>query len=275
VPEGSVAVLRWDVEQAVLYEPLRRHLLPVIDARLASSGRAATEPDGLRRLEAATKINLGRDLREVVVARGPRPDDWVLAAGGMFATSGVVEGLAALLREQGQPWQLTADHRTAQGPGGLALGQATDGVVLLASSRGRLEAALAPSRQSERLGLVTGHGGALALDLSAGGTGVVTGMRGVLLLGNPVEIDLVADLAPGASRQRAPREISELVAAAGLRGADRRVLQVPAQLSVTDLGPDQVTVRFPWERAEIDASAQEIAKRVGEAWPPTAGSRVE
>jgi len=275
VPAESVAAVRWDVEQAVLYEPIRRHVLPVIDRRLASSSGLTSEPDGLERLQAATKINLGRDLREVVVAQGPGADDWVVAIGGMFANGGVVEGLVRLLNEPGTVWRLSADQRSATGPGGLALGQAADGVVLLASSTERLGAALGSTENGQQLGLVAGHGGGLAFVRSAGQPSVVTRMRARLLLGDPIELEVVADLAPGSDRDRVAGELGARLSSAGFRLSDHHLVQVPSALVVTDVGPDQVAVRFPWEREDIDATAREVGRLTEAAWPAPSGSQAE
>src|SRR6185295_7585221 len=66
LPADTQFLVRLDVEQVVLFEPLRRHLLPVLD-RLPLTAKqqtpSAPAPDRLTRLREAG-LNLGLDLRE-------------------------------------------------------------------------------------------------------------------------------------------------------------------------------------------------------------------
>src|SRR5262245_12328516 len=82
VPEGAELALRVDLEQVVLFDPVRRHLLPLLDR--APLGDAPVEPvSRLLRLREAG-VNLGMDLREVVFARIEPGAGWLLALGGIF-----------------------------------------------------------------------------------------------------------------------------------------------------------------------------------------------
>ncbi len=266
VPDGAQAAARWDVEQALLYEPLRRHLLPVLDEALSEPGSA--NPDGLQRLEAATRINLGRDLREVVVTRGPGDDDWMVALGGMFPRTGVLDGLLELLHETGQRWEFDAPHSLATGPAGLAVGRAEDGVLMIASSRKHLLACLPAQSRSEAMGLAMDTPGSLAIEPlpDHAREAELVALRAVLLLGTPIEIELVAERSPGSDRARAMTQIRTWITQGGFPQLGRAVLEVPPRLQATDLGPDRITARFQWERAAIDASAAAIASQLRERW---------
>jgi hypothetical protein len=59
VPAGSVLALRIDVEQVDLYEPVRRHLIPLLGGPARSPGEAAA---AVARLEEHTGLKRG-DLR--------------------------------------------------------------------------------------------------------------------------------------------------------------------------------------------------------------------
>src|SRR6185295_20060965 len=95
------------VQQALLYDPVRRHVLPLL-------GGPTLEPkDGdvaLARFEAVTGFNRG-DLREIVVARGVERGDWVLVFSGLFPKSTSVGQIATALGSDGSPWTLSPDGR--------------------------------------------------------------------------------------------------------------------------------------------------------------------
>jgi hypothetical protein len=266
VPPMAVGAARLDVEQAIVYEPVRRHLLPVIDEGLASSPEHA---DGLERLQAATRINLGRDLREVLFASGPEGDDWVVVFGGMFPRDGVISGLAELLRKRGGGWDVHPDR--AIGPGGIGIGQATDGSIALASSVVWLEAAL-PSRDPHvELGLPREGPGAAALDLDRMLPGA--GMRRAtaeLELGSPMSIDLRVEVVPGAGA--APRErVIELLSSESPSG--NPVLdEIELRQALTNAGPDRLEATIAWERTEMDRIAALVADELRGAWLGPSGA---
>jgi hypothetical protein len=161
VPAGSELALRLDLEQVVLFEPLRRHLLPLIDqAPLTGAPPERGAPSRLLRLREQAGLNLAFDLRELVFAREPA-GGWVLALGGMFGTSAVLDGIEGVLNgEPGMQSSRAAGVLTLSGSG-LALAQADDGVLLIASDAAVLARSLPASRAYEALGVGGDGAGAL------------------------------------------------------------------------------------------------------------------
>ncbi|MGF2075697.1 hypothetical protein, partial [Enterococcus casseliflavus] len=73
----------------------------------------------LKRLEQHTRIEFVIDLREIAVARGPNPGDWVVIFGGLFPKENVVSGLRRVFEEEGISPQLSPSGRSFTLPGGL------------------------------------------------------------------------------------------------------------------------------------------------------------
>src|SRR5690606_4343079 len=115
-----------DLEQVVLFEPFRRHVLPVVRDLLAQQG-------GLPTLEEKTGIDLAMDLREVMFARSNREGHWVVGVGGLFPQSDVVAGLHELVQESELPGCSFAESRLSCPPYGVFVEQADDGVILFTS----------------------------------------------------------------------------------------------------------------------------------------------
>jgi hypothetical protein len=154
LPPETELVARLDVEQVVLFEPVRRHLIPLIDRLPLGPAPAAANAEAeprIRRLRREAGLNLGLDLREVLVATAPG-GRWVLVLGGLFQ-QGLVPAIAHELRgEAATGWQRAGDALEFT-PSGAALAQAADGALLLASDRALLEATLPSSTRFRELGL--------------------------------------------------------------------------------------------------------------------------
>lgn len=160
LPPETELVARLDVEQVVLFEPLRRHLIPLID-RLPLAGAATNAGAETRttRLRREAGLNLGLDLREVLVATVP-DRRWVLVLGGLFRQDLVPAIERELTSEAATGWR-RAGEALEFTPSGAALAQASDGSLLLASDRALLEAALPSSTRFRELELGReGAGGA-------------------------------------------------------------------------------------------------------------------
>jgi hypothetical protein len=154
---------RLDVEQVVLFEPVRRHLLPLLE----QLPPAAPGSDRLGRLRREAGLNLGLDLREILVATAQQGRAWTVALGGLFPRQGVVSAIERLLESEGAAgWSRVGDALEFS-PWGAALGQATDGVVLLASDRGTLESSLPSTERFKALGLAREGAGGAELDAAA------------------------------------------------------------------------------------------------------------
>lgn len=166
LPEGTEIAGRVDVERVVLFEPVRRYLLPLIDEVPLGSrveGVAAGAPmERLVRLRQVAGLNLGFDLRELGFGVTEDGHDWVLSLGGLFPKKGLLDAIERTLREEGA----TRVVRTEQGllfePWGALLAQADDGVLVLASGREALDSALPSSPRFQKLGLPLDGPGSLA-----------------------------------------------------------------------------------------------------------------
>jgi hypothetical protein len=140
VPPDASFVLRWDVEKVSLFEPTRRFLLPLLDA--TPNGGTPTTATRRERFADESGAVLGRQLREVLVTFGPGAGDWTVLVAGSFPRADLIAAAERTLAAESSAWRSAGPERLA-GPGGVALGRAPDGVVALASSSVRLDAALA------------------------------------------------------------------------------------------------------------------------------------
>lgn len=125
LPAQVESALRLDVEQVVSYEPFRVHLLQVFE-----TGREGPEPR-VKHLERKTTLELGIDSREIVFARLPH-DAWLILLGGVFRRDGVLDGAAALLRDEGEKFEVKGDLLVHAN--GHAFGVSDDGTLVLGSN---------------------------------------------------------------------------------------------------------------------------------------------
>lgn len=172
LPENTAVAVRLNVEQAVVYEPFREHILPLLEIH-----REEAEPRA-KHLERETTIELGVDLREVIFARArsaehgqdrPKEEngqsgtggeaapgsrglgndgDWLIALGGHFRRDGVVEGISRMLAAEGVETEVHKAPLRLVHPSGAAFGVAEDGVLLVAGSEGMLMRAF-PGREQQ------------------------------------------------------------------------------------------------------------------------------
>jgi hypothetical protein len=276
-PDVTVAV-RVDVEQAVLYEPVRKQLLPLANESFGLEATHSGLTSRLRRIHKHTGIELAVDMREIVVGYGPAPGDWVMVIGGRFPKRGVVSGVGAALEEEGSGWRISPDRQTLSAPSGVCLGQAADGAVVMASSPSRLAAALPSHEYHREIGLAPeGPGGfaargALLRELRGSaksadsrGWGVLENVErvtGTLALGPTVDIEAYVDLTPGtdseaarAGLEQALRALRDAVAGSD-RAGERQLLE---RAELTSAGPGRVRLRTRWERSEVDRGAHSLA----------------
>jgi hypothetical protein len=280
LPPETTSAVRLDLEKVVLYEPFRKHLLPLVD-ELGGSGGGQLAPR-LKRIQQETKIELALDVRELAVARGPA-GEWALALGGKFPKTGVVSGLAEVLREEGIDVGLEPDQRVLGLPRGVSLGQADDGAIVVASSRRWLAAALPAQETGRRLGLaapaaasfaaspaelagIAQHPAALVIPALREASRVqrVTGEVG---LGSPLRGAARVELEPGVEPAAAVKRVESLVAGleqlAQLAGSDvageARILS-SARVSAGASGA--VWIGFEWQRQDVDRAAGSLADRI-------------
>ncbi len=284
LPPDTTAAVRVDVDKLALYDPVRLHLLPLLDDSFGNARGPSSLPSRRERIRVRTGVDLAIGLREIVAARGPRWSDWVVVFSGKFPHSGVVAGVAKALSEEAAGWRLSADRRTLVGPGGQALGQADDGSVILASSAARLGQALPRQDTYRRLGL----------DNQAAAAVVVTGelvrsysssparfvapslrelqavrqLSATVQLGHPLQATVQVQLRPDRDAAAMKKPLGELLA-----GLVRLSALVPGQdfageraelgrATVSVAGPHQLDVRFSWQPEEVQRGAASLARAV-------------
>ncbi len=147
VPKDATFAARFDLTHVMFYEPFRRSVFPLAD--LGSSDRR-------KRLEAAG-LELGGEVREVVVAFGAGENDWTVALGGPLSRRVISTTLAEVLRGEGRRVEERAGIWVVDG--GACFAQASDGALLFAPSEQRLRGVLSPSLSPAPLG--QGAGGLL------------------------------------------------------------------------------------------------------------------
>jgi hypothetical protein len=277
LPAETDFAARLDVEQVVLFDPVRRHLLPLID-RLPLATQRETEaavpaPDRLTRLRQEAGLNLGLDLREVLFATSS-DRRWVLVLGGLFPHALLPALERTLQSEAAAGWTRVGD-RLEFAATGAALGQAADGTLILASDRAALEAALPSSQRYRALGLSReGAGGArvsrAALGAWAAGS-VSPWLDGVESVGLSLRLvrEIEIDAQVEARDEAAARALTALV-------ERRPVLSNPLMdrdLRAGSLDPwgllarvqsieaSGTTVKFVsfWRQSELDRTARELA----------------
>lgn len=252
VPAELSLRVRLDVEQAVVYEPFRRHLLPLVE-RGAPAG-----PSRLLRLERETGIELGVDLRELVLGYDER-GSWLVALAGHFRRDGVAQGVQRLLEAEGVALELRAAPERAVHASGRSCAVAEDGTLLVASSEALLLAALPARAPRPELGPPAAYR-RVAVDLSR--PCCAPALRGgVLQVATGREFPASAQLNIGAP-------LSETVAAERARASGRALLLLDA-LGAFELrpgsGPELRGAR-PLDRSEFDrlllATARELAAQL-------------
>lgn len=282
VPPGSILAVRVEVEHALLYDPARRHVLPL----LGSPGGPRAEGDArVSRLEERTGLKRS-DLREILVARGATSGDWVVVLGGIFPRSGLAL-IAEALRSEDAAWEPSADgrvvvHRTQQ----LAVARAGDGAVLLGSSEPFVRAAIEPSGVDEALGLSrTGPGGfaigsaglhelsvwprTLAEGELPALLGMLTRATGELSLGERVGLSLSLTDEGGGEAERLVDWGLEAARAIPADGSSRAegLLRVAADRAHRAPRAGQTAqVELSWDREEVDQAFSLVAAAVRSRW---------
>lgn len=279
IPADVGFAARIDLEQVVLFEPVRKHLLPLInELPLGPAGAEAGKgPDRLTRLRERVGLNLALDLREVMFAEEGRSGQWVLVLGGLFDQRGVVPAIASVLHEEGALDAAQTEGELRFERWGVTLGQADDGCLVLASSSSMLRRALQVTERFAELGLP--REGAAAAALTAeharswlGGDSAfafdepaVRRIVGTLGLGDALQLELriqvqrAAELPPiraGILRWRETYVSALPFIPQADWGGERALL---ARARVSEPSETLMIVSSSWERAELDRAAQSLA----------------
>jgi len=251
LPDDTALAARIDVETLLVAGPVRSRLLPLFDQGLAGRTDLKARHD---RFRAHTGVELARDLREIVL--GSSPAGWVLVFGGKFPRSGLIAGLQTTLAEEHTQATLQADVLQVQD--GPAIGQASDGALIVASDAARLRAALRGGEAYLKLGLPPEGAGGFALQV---GTPAPPGFEqfervsGSLGLGDHLDADVAVHLRPGASSEPAgiAHAFAVLGAAAPPASGARRPLE-HAEIQPHRAG--EVGVKLSWTGPELDTGVE-------------------
>lgn len=254
LPEDTILAARIDVETLLISDPVRARLLPLFD--LGVNGRSDLKPRH-DRFRAHTGVELGRDLREIVL--GWSHGGWVLVFGGKFPRSGLIQGLQLTLSEEPTPARLAAG--VLQVLGGPAIGQASDGALVVASDVSRLRAALKGSEAYLKLHLPPEGAGGFGLLVQAPfppGFEHFEQVSGALQIGQQVQADVAVRLRPGESPAPAgiARAFATLGASVPAASSARRPLE---QAQIRPHRADEVSANLVWTRAELDAGTAWLA----------------
>jgi hypothetical protein len=280
VPAGTQVALRIDLEKVVLFEPVRAHVLELINERPTNMPESRLE-----RLRHYTGIELGVDARELVLASGPGAADFEIVVAGLFRSEMFLSGVERMMADEGHPLTRSADGTLLIAPGGLALGQASDRAIVLGSSERTARAALTSSTAYQALGLSrVGPGGfAVTGDALRGWVPAplrlllpnlaavddVTRVRGDAQLGTDVTLTTLVELRQGSSPDAA-RRVQDLLAA--LQAAARLPLGggpvaaagnvVSRFAAAPSVDPGTVTLTATWTRDEVDGAAAYLASQL-------------
>lgn len=255
LPDDTALAARIDVETLLIAGPVRSRLLPLFDQGLAGRTDLKARHD---RFRAHTGVELGRDLREIVLGSSPR--GWVLVFGGKFPKSELIAGFQTTLAEERTP--ATLQGEVLQVLNGPAIGQATDGSLIVASDAERLRAALRGGEAYLKLGLPPEGAGGFALQVATPappGFEHFERVSGSLVLNDHLDADVAVHLRPGVSAE--PSDISRafatLGAAAPAISAARRPLE-HAEIQPHRVG--EVGVKLSWTGPELEAGVAWLAE---------------
>jgi len=149
VPGNATVAFRIDAPRLALYGPVRKHLWPLLfTPREQAKGKSLST-----RIDDATGVDL-EGARELLIATVDT-SSWVAIVGGKIAPSRLVAGLAKLARDEGWPGNFHVEGELLVGAGGLAIGQADDGVIAVGTDKNIVTAALpgGAEREAARLAL--------------------------------------------------------------------------------------------------------------------------
>jgi len=246
LPDDTLLAARIDVETLLISDPVRGRLLPLFDQGVARADLKARHD----RFRAHTGVELGRDLREIVLSVSDA--GWVLVFGGKFPRTGLVQGLQTTLAEEPTPSVL--QDGVLQVQNGPAVGQAADGALVVASDVDLLRAALRGGEAYLKLGLPPEGAGGFALRVAEPfppGLSKFDSVSGAVQIGQEVEVDVAVRLRPGASADPSgiASAFATLGAAAPPESAARRPLE-HAKIQPHRVG--EVGVQLTWTRPELE-----------------------
>jgi hypothetical protein len=252
VPADATVAARIDLTHVMLYAPYRTSIMPLAD-------RGGPGAAGRSERLAAHGVRLGADVRELMLALGPAPGDWVLVVGGQLP-SGLGETLSSVLKDESRAPEARPGGCFFLAPNGPWFGQAVDGAFVLSSSENRLRQALPVREVDAKLSQAAG-----GLFLSRAWLGSpFKSITASLRAGSVVAVDVSAELTDSKSGQLALRGLLDSL------GKLDPALTAPVR--TTEIHPTATGVSFrlnlPKEAVERVASltAERVSNRF--AAPP-------
>jgi hypothetical protein len=285
VPVGAELVARLDVEKVPLFEPVRRHLLPLIDKLPLLRTAPSDALSGEGRLARLRNLgfNIAVDLREILIADVSEPPGWVVVLGGIYDTDGFVPTVEAVLRAEAVTGVTRVGDTLRFAPSGAMLGQAADGSLIVASDPATLANALPASEHSASLGLTATGAGELfatAAWLQNGWArlaqstsepawlGLLRSIGITLRLGSDLHLDgrleaaspeQAHELESVLERWRQAQQLTGPSVPQADWGGERAVL---ARTQIGQTNDSVVVFSSSWERAEFDRAVRSLASWV-------------
>lgn len=279
IPPSAQWAVHVDVESVIVYDPVRRHLIPLLDAGAPQSR--------LRRLRRLGNLNFARDVREVLVTGSEK--HWLVVLGGLFADRSLVDLMEkyVLEAEQWAGWRRRGKRLIQTVPPGRAMAQSSDGLWLIADSEEFLDAALVGSERWRDLGLSAGADASWGIlpgsQNSQSGLWVLPGLTGTRrLIGSlsakqEFRLEVELENLPGTDLSR---QLSAWQPPGGAQweawlptvewGGERGVL---LRLEASQRG-EIIHLRSHWTRTEADRAAKTLAAWA-ERWTRSPGAHSE
>ncbi len=161
VPPHTMSVLRADGVKLATFRPVREHLWPL----LLHDHDGGERPHSARVKLIKKHTGIGMtDLREVVVAMVD-VTSWVVLVGGTFEPGRFVPGMEKVFSHEGQAGWKRQDNMLVNGS--LALAQADDGTLIVATQPALAKTCLPPSDAAQRLPVPVAGAISFAVDAKA------------------------------------------------------------------------------------------------------------
>jgi len=272
VPATFSAAVRVDVEQVILFEPVRRSLFPLLNELPTPSTKEAPR---VRRLESEAGVQLAIDLRELLLG-WDNAGNWLGVIAGKFPSQRVAQAVAAeyasSIKQPISPLSLAGAVAAFQLTRELTLAEAVDGALLLGNRKGvelglLAEGHLLPKEGPGALAISGGEWQRLAQRAVAAAWpkpelaaefSKLAGLNGKVEIGSEVTLDLELHF-----RSNAIPDPSVLRAMLESAANTQHLDTLPrAKVSVEQLSAGRARVRISWPKEAMLAYAEQAAQAI-------------
>lgn len=285
IPEGSSLAARFDFQEIALFGPVRRHLWPLLLDEGWNHDEGG-EPSWPKRIEARTGLNLARDIREmVVVSHGPTVSGrWLVILGGKIP-AGLMPKLAQVVSEESRlGWAFSKEDEVLSSALGIAIGQAKDRALIIASDRSTLSAALPSQSGGETMGLPEAGAFTFAVAPSAWrewGSGIaanllpgmrtlskIQGCNGRFSLGSSPELQmqcrLASDIDPNHARSSLMTLVNTVRGMSALAGGPDLLgeRQALSRLEIEAYPDGRLRMTAPWPLEALERGTKTLAEKI-------------